>query len=474
MSGGWLTAQPTDSRPIRTSAVSAPPLAPRSMAEWEEVSHLILAWTQYAPVLREIVRHAQRECRVLIVCQDASKVRGYLESVDIPLHNVGFFEHAFNSVWMRDYGPQSIYLNEVDSLVLVDWRYNRPRPMDDRLPRALAWHLGLPLLTMDQAPYDLVHIGGNFITDGQGTAFSSQLVVEENAPHARFNQTARDEAGIDSLMAQFLGIHRYHKLAALPYDPIDHLDMHMKLLNERTLLVGEYPPGIADGPQIEENLHHLQASVSTPYEVLRMPMPAFQGRYPDSGQSPYLTYTNAVFVNRTLLVPIYDLPSDSLALALYREALPGYRVVGIDCRPIITAGGALHCVTRTIGVRDPLRILHQPLEDEAVNGLPIQVHAQIAHKSGIAQAYLYYRQHPHEPFSSVPMLSSLTDAQTWVGYLPAVHEPATIQYYIEAVAHSGKRMTRPMPAPKGTWQFRLLPRNSADLFRQLSATHPGW
>ena len=34
--------------------------------------------------------------------------------------------------------------------------------------------------------------------------------------------------------------------------------MHMKLLNEETLLVAEYPEGLSDGPQIEENLQYIQ------------------------------------------------------------------------------------------------------------------------------------------------------------------------------------------------------------------------
>lgn len=38
-----------------------------------------------------------------------------------------------------------------------------------------------------------------------------------------------------------MGIDRYIKMDELPYDGIHHIDMHMKLLDEETLLVGEYP-----------------------------------------------------------------------------------------------------------------------------------------------------------------------------------------------------------------------------------------
>ena len=54
-----------------------------------------------------------------------------------------------------------------------------------------------------------------------------------------------------------MGINRYVLMDKLPYDQIHHIDMHLKLLDEETLLVGEYPPGIADGPQIEQNLAYV-------------------------------------------------------------------------------------------------------------------------------------------------------------------------------------------------------------------------
>ena len=39
---------------------------------------------------------------------------------------------------MRDYGQNTVYMNDVDSIYLVDWIYNRPRPDDDAFPEALS------------------------------------------------------------------------------------------------------------------------------------------------------------------------------------------------------------------------------------------------------------------------------------------------------------------------------------------------
>ena len=58
------------------------------------------------------------------------------------------------------------------------------------------------LYSTTQAPYDLVHTGGNFMCDGAGTAFSSELVLDENGANGQYNQTVRNAAGVDTLIEQ--------------------------------------------------------------------------------------------------------------------------------------------------------------------------------------------------------------------------------------------------------------------------------
>ena len=106
------------------------------------------------------------------------------------------------------------------------------------------------------------------MSDGFGTGFSSRLVVDENGPGGFFNPTSKTEAEIDTLMKQFMGIKTYVTMPVLPYDGIHHIDMHMKLLDEETLLVGEYPFGIADGPQIEQNISYIQQNFTSVFSTI--------------------------------------------------------------------------------------------------------------------------------------------------------------------------------------------------------------
>lgn len=446
----------------QAAGITVPPSSSvRTMAEWEEIQSLVISWQAYPGILSQITDIAQEECEVIIICDDSNGVKNTLTSNGVPLTNVSYIESASNSIWMRDYGGNTVYKNEVDSLYLVDWIYNRPRPADDNVPVAVANFKNIPLYQTIQAPYSLVHTGGNFMTDGFGTGFSSDLVLEENAAGGLFNPENLTEAQVDQRMNQFMGIEEYIKMEALPYDGIHHIDMHMKLLDEETLLVSEYPTGVADGPQIELNLayvlNNFNSTFGTPYEVVRIPVPpSTSGLYPDNGGF-YRTYTNQVFVNKSVIVPTYRTEYDTIALRILRDAMPGYNVVGIDCdtdpNNIIRQSGAIHCITRAVGVAEPLLISHQHLRNTYNTVQPYDVVAYIKHVSGIANATLFYTTDTTAGYTAVPM--SNAGSGNWEAQIPAQPAGTQVYYYVKAKANSGKEQVRPIVAPAGYWQFKV-------------------
>jgi hypothetical protein len=246
----------------------------------------------------------------------------------------------------------------------------------------------------------------------------------------------------------------------LPYDGIHHLDMHMKLLDEETLLVGEYPTGMSDGPQIEANIQNILNNFTTvfgtPFKIVRIPMPPDQsGDYPSQG-SDYLTYTNSLIINKTVLVPTYYQQYDTMALRIYREAMPGYRVIGIDANAVIPMSGTIHCTTHEIGVENPLLISHQELDNTDNIWSDYEVNAYVNHKSGISWAKIWYTTDTSQAYTSVNMTLTDATAHTWTGYIPVQTSGTHVFYYIEAQAASGKTLNRPLPAPDAYWDFIVL------------------
>lgn len=435
----------------------------RTMAEWEEIQTLVITWTgDFDNIQSQIVEASQIECEVLIVCDDSTQVKNTLNNYGVTPTNVSFIEGPYNSIWMRDYAANSMYKNDVDSLFLVDWIYNRPRPKDDTIPNLHADFKGLDLYATLNAPEDLVNTGGNFMVDGFGTAFASELILEENEPGNPYNVSVKTEAEIDQIMNDWMGLTRYIKMPILPYDGIHHIDMHMKLLDEETLLVSKYPDGVADGPQIEANLQYVLSNFNsmygTPYKVVRITVPpSTGGLYPDNG-GYYRTYSNNVFVNKTILLPTYREEYDTTGIRTLQEALPGYNIVPIDVdnqgENLISLSGAIHCITHSIGVEDPLLISHQSLEDTYDTQNDYNVVARVQHRSGISGATLYWKTSLAGAYTPVAMTS--IGNNEFSADIPAQNAGTTVYYYVEGNSNSGKTQVRPMPAPAGYWDFDVL------------------
>ncbi len=452
----WLTNKekkqyPDYMRTFQNSRGTLPPVGEvRCPAEWEEMDGVILSWDWYSEAGIEIIKHLSDECNVYIVTSNPENLASILPDKNISMEHVFIINEPVNSIWIRDYAPLQVYSNIVDSLLFVDWIYNRPRPEDDKLSKALAVYFNVPLYQTIETPYRLVHTGGNFMSDGFGTAFSSKLVLDENQ-HI-------EEEQIDTIMKRYAGIERYIKMENLQYDNIHHIDMHIKLLDEETLLVGKYPDGVADGPLIEKNLQYILKNYPSvfgaPYRVIRIPMPAQHGYYPDEG-SDYLTYTNSLIMNKTVLVPVYNCEYDSAALAIYRKAMPGYRVVGINSNELIPYNGAIHCITHEIASRNPLLISFGRFQKSYIHPKDtLRLRANIAHNTGVQHAAIRYRTDTLSVFNSIAMQFDST-AMQWYGDFPFFKTDTTIYYYVEAFAKSGKHQVRPITAPQGFYSYRI-------------------
>jgi len=432
--------------PVNPLFTDPPPSPVRGMAEWEELQGIIITWTQYVSILSQIVDYAQEECKVFIICSDSNSVKTYLQNAGVPLYNLVFLITTYNSIWVRDYGPWTAYTNDIDTLNIIDWIYNRPRPLDDVTPVFFANYISAPIYQTTAAPYNLTHTGGNFMVDGHGTGFSSKLILNENS--------GKTEAEIDTIMKKYIGLDRYIKMETLPYDVIHHIDMHMKLLDEETLLVGEYPPGVADGPQIEANLQYILNNFKTcygrDYKVVRIPMPPDAlGRYPNTG-GDYRTYTNSMIINKTVIIPTYEYQYDTTAFRIYIEAMPGYNVVGINSNQIIPALGTIHCITKEVGVTDPIWISHPSMDPVVETEDSIEFRAVIKTKPGISEAYVYWTTDTTQSFSALAMDFN---GDTAVAKIPPQIDETEIFYYLSASSINNKTMTKPITAPDGFYKF---------------------
>lgn len=450
--------------------ITDPPESPvRAMAEWEELQAIAIAYNRsewadgHLQTLRDIARAAVEEVEVIVICELERDMDDFIEE-DIDVSNMTFIPVGLNNIeqiWIRDYGPHTMYTHDVDSMLLVDWIYETESPNSDTLASyEVAEYYEIPLYLTTEAPLNLRLDGGNFLTDGMGTAFSSKRVLAENGNNEQF---------VNQVMNQFMGIDTYVKFDELDHDVIHHIDMHMKLLDEETILVGQYPEGVSDYDIIESNIAFLEENYNspfgTPYKIERILMPPDQnGQYPE-GQTEdfcsaayfsacYNTYTNALFVNKKILVPTYEMPEfDNQALEVWQDLMPGYEIVGINCKEVIPYFGAVHCISKEIGSNDPLWIVHQKVDEACISDSEYRFEVTAKHRSGVQNIQFYYKTALAAEYEVLPM-EQLSE-ELWEIEIDALPEGTTVYYYVEATANSGKIIQRPLAAPQGYWHFTV-------------------
>ena len=201
------------------------------------------------------------------------------------MDNIEFITLSTNSMWTRDYGPLGVFSG--GTWGIVDHIYNRPRPLDDQVN----WNLG----TLWGDPVygtDLVHTGGNFLYDGHGRGFSTDLVWDENP--------GLSAAEIEEEMEDYLGITDYVVLPDISPSGIHHIDCWMKLLDEETILVKEVSPSHPHYDELESNVATLQALTNCygrPYDIVRIYCGSIGGH-------SVAAYTNSMILNDKVFVPL--------------------------------------------------------------------------------------------------------------------------------------------------------------------------
>ena len=163
-----------------------------------------------------------------------------------------------------------------------------------------------------------------------------------------------------------------------------------------------------------------------------------------------------VFVNKTVILPVYEAQYDNQALETLAELLPGYNIETINCNSIIPLSGAIHCITKAVGVDDPLWIAHDPVDDTFVEFEGQTVQATIKHKDGIEAAKLFYKTDLAGSYTELPMTLVDPSASLYEASIPGQSFGTKVFYYINGEATTGKSINRPMPAPEGYFSFEFI------------------
>ena len=207
--------------------------------------------------------------------------------------------------------------------------------------------------------------GGNFMTDGYGMGFSTQLMVNEsNISNSQFK----------ALMEDYLDLDTYHIFENPNFLSIQHIDCMAELVDSETIIIKQ---SISTKPEYNcienfaESFYELNTFYDRPFEIHRIFCPAISGAWWEV--NPVAAYTNSLILNDKVLVPQYGIVQDESALQTFRDAMPGYEVIGFNASNTDPWYGedALHC--RTMGIFDPemIHISHKSVRENEIRSKSI-------------------------------------------------------------------------------------------------------
>ena len=336
----------------------------RLPAEWEKQSGVQLTWPDestpwyelpevqrcYAHIAEAVLRRES----LLVVTADEAACRSRLaeiirsDGLDLDVEKIQFQEAPLNDTWARDHGGIAVWGDKGErylyDFVFNGWGLKFASDHDNRITRNIFFQNAFApeVMCVDMRPFVLE--GGSIDCDGKGTLMAtSECLLSDN----RNEYLTQEE--IEAELKQAFGLKRVLWLehGGIAGDDTDsHVDILARFAPDDTIVYtacdDPSDENYAPLKAMEEDLRSFRTLEGKPYRLIPLPLP--DAMYLEDYRLP-ASYANFLVVNGAVLVPGAGSERDKVAAEQIAKAFPGRDVEVIDCRPLLSGHGGLHCVT---------------------------------------------------------------------------------------------------------------------------------
>ncbi|MDD4309959.1 MAG: agmatine deiminase family protein, partial [Candidatus Cloacimonetes bacterium] len=282
-----------------------------------------------------------------------------------------------------------------------------------------------------------------------------------------YTENNNNQTNVNQKMQDYLGISNYHVLQDPNNTYIDHIDCWGKFLAPDKVLIRSVPTNHAQYSALETTANYFatqNCAWGYPYKVYRVNTP---------GNQPY---TNSLILNKRVFVPIMNNSNDAAALQVYRNAMPGYEVIGITGTGSAPweSTDALHCRTHEIPDKNMLRITHTPWHGVVLPDAVLTINTSIKAYSNqpLYSDSLFVAYKINGGAWQRSMLVSDT-RDSYFTTLPAFAPGDTIRYFVHAADQSGRSYDHPVFAALDPHLFVMQPDIDGPLLTHVPITSLG-
>ncbi|PWR70280.1 agmatine deiminase family protein [Methanospirillum stamsii] len=327
-------------------------------AEWEPHESVWMSWPHndltfpHLEAVEEtylkILKNLEKSEQLNLLVRDGvmmDRIMHMMQVRSIDPSFVTFYEVQYSDVWIRDYGPTFVINRALRKISAVSWNFNAWGDKYDELiadgtisryiPAKLGIHSYLPGIILE---------GGSIDVNGMGCVLTThQCLLNRNRnPHLSPEE-------IEQYLSEYLCVKKIIWLneGIVGDDTDGHIDDIARFVNPSTIVCAiENNPADENYTALQENLKILQKARdqdNNPFTIIPIPMPSAvydeEYRYPAS-------YLNFFISNSVVLVPVFQVPEDRLALDILQNLFPERRVIGIESRELVEGFGTIHCATQ--------------------------------------------------------------------------------------------------------------------------------
>lgn len=270
-----------------------------------------------------------------------------LTDANIPQTNIDFYLFKTNDVWVRDNGP--IYVRDVNGTLTIEgWGFNgwgekEDFNYDDQIPQEVAVSQKMPFVELNKK---MILEGGAVELDGKGS-----LMTTRSATLNKNRNPGMTEKEAENLFTTYLGATHFIWLDGVA--GLDITDMHIDgfaRFGENNTIVTMSRNDLYYWELTEKDINTLYNAKNIngeAYTYVTLPLTKNNVVTTYGEELGYKgSYVNYYIANNSVLVPTYNDPNDSKAIAIIQSLYPTRVAVGIDVRNLYANGGMIHCVTQ--------------------------------------------------------------------------------------------------------------------------------
>ena len=266
-----------------------------------------------------------------------SLIKGMVES-----HGYEFEELETSNIWVRDFMP----IKTNGSYTKFGYSGYLPSTDGKSYPQlSFSSDIWRPFCDVESP---LVLDGGNVEMNDQTVIFSD-ILLKHNQKYDYHKMVSALEEVFDREV-MFLPVE--------PYDDLGHIDGIARFVDEKTVLVNEYPSSM--GFEYEEyqnrvrdrlklNGFNIVPLVNAYDKMPKMTEKQFRVKYPDgdSWNPGFGYFINFLKVGNLLFIPTFNIKEDNEAYKVFSSCFPECEIIPVVCSEVSLEGGLVHCISWT-------------------------------------------------------------------------------------------------------------------------------